>query len=144
MKTSCFKMPYQWKDMEALSCEEKDFPEPLLWHIYSLMIFDRLSSDYAKYEYLDQFGAIEYFHKRDKFKMNRVKYVFAFHQTQLISLAQLFAISRMLQGIEQNNYEYLKYAAKFLIQSNIQRVFIKVLRNHQYITPNIYQIFLRL
>ncbi|CAD8127197.1 unnamed protein product [Paramecium sonneborni] len=121
-----FDNTYQGKDMEDLTCEEKDLPEPLFWHIYSLMIFDRLSSHYARYEYLDQFRIIEYFNQRDKSKINRVKYVFTSHPTQPNSLTQLIAISRMLQGIEQNDYKYLKYAAKLFIQSNKQRVFHKV------------------
>lgn len=39
--------------MEHLSFDEMDLPEDLLWHLYSLMIFDRISSQYARYEYLD-------------------------------------------------------------------------------------------
>lgn len=65
-------------------------PEDLLWHISSLMVFDRISSHYARYEYLDQFRIIEYFNKRDKVciyikfkkeKINKVKYVFTSHPT---------------------------------------------------------------
>ncbi|CAK56127.1 unnamed protein product (macronuclear) [Paramecium tetraurelia] len=121
-----FDNSYEGKDLEELNYEEKDLPEQILWHLYSLMIFDRISSQYARYEYLDQFRIIEYFNKRDKEKINRVKYVFTSHPTQPNSLTQLIAISRMLQGIEQNDYKYLKYAAKLFIQSNKQRVFNKV------------------
>ncbi|CAD8187325.1 unnamed protein product [Paramecium pentaurelia] len=65
-----FDNTYQGKEMENLICGEKDQPEPLLCHIYSFMIFDRLSSHYARYEYLDQFKIIEYFNQRDKVFIN--------------------------------------------------------------------------
>lgn len=77
-----------------------DLSEPLLWHLYSLMILDRVSSHYARFEYLDQFRLIDYFNKRKREHINKVKYVFTSHPTQPNSLSQLIAISRMLQGIE--------------------------------------------
>ncbi|CAD8136144.1 unnamed protein product [Paramecium pentaurelia] len=141
-----FDNSYEGKDLDELNNEEKDLPEQILWHLYSLMIFDRISSQYARYEYLDQFRIIEYFDKKDKEKINPVKYVFTSHPTQPNSLTQLIAISRMLQGIQQNDYQYLKYAAKLFIQSNKQRVFNKVsyIQDLQSIILNTYLISLKL
>jgi hypothetical protein len=98
--------------------EELDFPEEVLWHLYSLMLMDRMSGNYARFEYLDHFSIIDHLNQRPK-----VYYVFTSHPTQPNSLIQLVAATRMLKGIEENDFVYLKFAAKLLLQGNKLRLF---------------------
>lgn len=74
-----FDNRFQGQDIDAI--EDLDLDESILWHLYSLMIFDRISSHYARYEYLDHFKHIEYFNSRPLEKINKLKYVFTSHPT---------------------------------------------------------------
>ena len=39
--------------MDEIDNDQLDLHENVLWHLFSLMIFDRTSSQYARFEYLD-------------------------------------------------------------------------------------------
>ncbi|CAD8167825.1 unnamed protein product [Paramecium pentaurelia] len=126
-------------------------PKPKKKKDYVIMIFDRLSSHYIRY--LDQFVIIEYFNKRDKVQFKFIYQILVQNQSSEVRIyfssniikfidLQLIAMSRMLQGREQNDYKYFKLPSYLINLTNNE--FSSYIKNHQYIIPNIYPISLKL
>lgn len=104
---------------------ELDFPDSLVWHLFSIMIMDRLASQYSRFEYMEYDQLMKQFNNIPKNKRNKAKYVFTSHPTQPNSIQQLANLKEMLKGIEENDLEYLDLNMKKFVESNKEREFVK-------------------
>lgn len=120
-----FKLRYKGKPLSEIKDQELDLSLGMIHHLYAFMIFDRLSSQITRKDYLDHQVLIDAFEKKPMDQRNKMKYVFTSHPTQPNSLDQLKNISLLLQGIEENDLDFVDYHMNQLISCTNKREFIK-------------------
>jgi len=120
-----FKGMHKGKNISDIKSTDMDLPINVINHLYLFTVFDRISSQLSRKDYLNYQAIIDMFESKPKEKRNRVKYVFTSHPTQPNSLDQLKYISLLLRGLEENDIEFLDFHLDELIKCTTNRIFIK-------------------
>lgn len=120
-----YHQSYMGKKFSEMADNDLDLPKSVCWHLYSLILLDRMASQYARFDYLDYNPIIKKYNSFPKEKRMRVKYVFTSHPTQPNSMEQLHYISKIFKGLEQNDSNFLCHAIKNFILSCNNRLFKK-------------------
>jgi hypothetical protein len=102
-----FKNLSNGKKFADLEDKELDFSEETLMHLNNLFSFDRYSTTYCRYEYMDYQIIIERFNKIEKNKANKAKYIFTMHPNIPNSPEQILMFYEINKAIEENDLEYL-------------------------------------
>ena len=120
-----FKSTFKGRNIKDIKDNDLDLPLPIINHLYFFTIFDRISSQLSRKDYLFYQTIIDSFESKPPEKRNKVKYVFTSHPTQPNSLEQLKNISLLLRGLEENDMDFLDFHLDKLIQATNNRVFVK-------------------
>jgi hypothetical protein len=120
-----FNNQHEGKCVTDLREEKLNLSMIIIQHLYFLMTLDRLSSQYARYDYLDYHTIIQQLNSRKNEDRNKVKYVFTSHPTQPNSVEQLVAITKILKGLEENDTCYMDYWMNEFIVCTTGRKFEK-------------------
>lgn len=113
------------KNFQDATGSEYELSETLLWHLEVIMLMERISSQYSRFEFLEYDKIIKILNAIPKEKRNRAKFVFTSHPTQPNSIDQLDCIAEIVKGLEENDLSYVDYKMAELIKSNRERVFKK-------------------
>ncbi len=111
------------KNLEISSIQDKDLDlsREILWHLHSLIIFDRLATQYSRYEYMDYHQFIHDLNQIPKEKRNKSKFVFTSHPTQPNSMDQLLSMQEIIKSIEENDLDYLNQSMKYFVDASQNR-----------------------
>jgi hypothetical protein len=120
-----FNNNYNGKPIIDLKDDKLNLSLHIINHLYFLMVLDRLSSSYARYDFTDYHLIIQSLNNRPKDQRNKAKYVFTSHPTQPNSIEQLNAITEILKGLEENDTDYMDYWMKEFLQVTKSRKFEK-------------------
>ena len=88
-----------------------------------IMIFERISTQYSRFEYMEYDQLIRQLNSIPKEKRNKAKYVFTSHPNQANSIDQLKCIEEIFKALEENDLDYLEYSMNFLSDANSKREF---------------------
>lgn len=107
-------------NLEVLNIDNPnlDLSREILWHLHSLIIFDRLATQYCRFEYMDYHQYIRDLNAIPKEKRNRSKYVFTSHPTQPNSMDQLLSMQEIMKAIEENDLDYLYQSMKSFVDAS--------------------------
>jgi hypothetical protein len=120
-----FNNNYNAKPICDMKDDKLNLTMQVINHLYFLMVLDRLSSSYARYDFTDYHLIIQSLNNRPKEQRNKAKYVFTSHPTQPNSIEQLNAITEILKGLEENDTNYMDYWMKEFILVTKTRKFEK-------------------
>jgi len=111
-----YNLTYKGKNFDELEDKDLDLPKSVCWHLYTLILLERIASQYSRYDYLEYHPILKTYNNLPKDKRSRIKYVFTSHPTQPNSMDQLHWISKIFKGLEENDSNYLDYAMKNFIK----------------------------
>jgi hypothetical protein len=120
-----FNNHFNGKPICELKDEKLNLSLHIINHLYFLMVIDRLSSSYSRYDFTDYHLIIQSLNTKPKEQRNKAKYVFTSHPTQPNSIEQLNAITEILKGLEENDTNYMDYWMRELINVTKTRKFEK-------------------
>ena len=84
-----FNNHYNGRHIDELKDNKLDLSIHIVNHLYFLMVLDRLSSSYARYDFTDYHLIIQTLNNRPKDQRNKAKYVFTSHPTQPNSIKNI-------------------------------------------------------
>lgn len=113
------------KKFNELNPEELEFSESILWHLNSIVILDRIASQYSRFEFTEYDQIIKQLNNVSKDKRNKAKYIFTNHPNQPNSIDQLRACAEIFKSLEENDLSYMDSAMKNLSEAHVQNKFTK-------------------
>jgi hypothetical protein len=117
-----------------LNTDDMEFSESILWHLHSLIILDRIASQYSRYEFMEYDQIINSLNALPKEKRNKAKYIFTNQPNQPNSMNQLYCINEILKGLEENDLGYLEQAMILFRHENLKREFKRPTLLEEFIT----------
>ncbi len=112
------KLNKQSLENSSIKDPNLDLSREVLWHLHSLIVFDRIATQYCRYEYMDYHQFIRDLNQITKQKRNKSKVVFTSHPTQPNSMDQLLSMQEIIKAIEENDLDYLNESMKHFVDSS--------------------------
>jgi hypothetical protein len=107
------------KSLENISIRDSDLDlsSEIIWHLHILIVFDRLATQYCRYEFMDYHQIIKELNAIPKKDRNRSKYVFTSHPTQPNSMDQILSLQELIKAVEENDMDYLYESMSNLVEA---------------------------